>query len=73
MARCAAALDRCALAGHELRLPAARAGTVVFAATHGRVALFLSYSVEQDRERLHTFVDEILSLVLDVQPAAPTD
>jgi len=42
VARFATALERCASAGHPLRLPASRAGTVVFVATHGRVALFHS-------------------------------
>jgi AcrR family transcriptional regulator len=59
------ALERCAAAGHTLRLPPSRAGTVVFVATHGRVALFHSYSAEKDVNRLHAFVDEVVSLVVD--------
>ena len=65
VARFAAALQRCADAGHVLRLPASRAGTVVFVATHGRVALFHSYSAERNVARLHAFIDEVLSLVVE--------
>lgn len=65
VARFAAALGRCAHAGHPLRLPASRAGTVVFVATHGRVALFHSYSAERDVARLYAFIDEVLSLVVE--------
>lgn len=64
VARFAAALQRCADAGHVLHLPASRAGTVVFVATHGRVALFHSYSAERNVARLHGFIDEVLSLVV---------
>jgi AcrR family transcriptional regulator len=60
-----AALERCVHAGHTLRLPPSRAGTMVFVATHGRVALFHSYSAEQDVERLYSFIDEVVSLVVD--------
>jgi AcrR family transcriptional regulator len=66
VARFATALERCAGAGHPLRLPASRAGTVVFVATHGRVALFHSYSAERNVTRLHAFIDEVLSLVVDL-------
>jgi AcrR family transcriptional regulator len=59
------ALERCAAAGRTLRLPPSRAGTVVFVATHGRVALFHSYSAEKDVNRLHAFVDEVVSLVVE--------
>jgi hypothetical protein len=65
VARFATALERCAGTGHPLRLPPARAGTVVFVATHGRVALFHSYSAERNVARLHAFIDEILSLVVE--------
>lgn len=65
VARFSAALERCAHAGHTLRLPASRAGTVVFVATHGRVALFHSYSAERNVARLHAFIDEVLSLVIE--------
>ena len=64
MARFAAALERCAQAGYPLRLQASRAGTVVFVATHGRVALFHSYSAERNVARLHAFIDEVLALVV---------
>ena len=64
VARFAAALERCAQAGHPLRLPASRAGIVVFVATHGRVALFHSYSAERNVARLYAFIDEVLALVV---------
>jgi len=64
-ARFTDALQRCADAGYTLRLPASRAGIVVFVATHGRVALFHSYSAERNATRLHSFIDEILSLVVE--------
>lgn len=65
VARFSAGLERCAYVGHSLRLPASRAGTVVFVATHGRVALFHSYSAERNIARLHAFIDEVLSLVIE--------
>jgi hypothetical protein len=34
-------------------------------ATHGRVALCHSYSAERNVARLHAFIDEILSLVVE--------
>ncbi|MDT7575593.1 MAG: hypothetical protein QOH17_1926 [Pseudonocardiales bacterium] len=37
----------------------------MFVATHGRVDLFHSYSAERNIARLHAFIDEVLSLVIE--------
>ena len=57
------ALQRCEEAGHVLRMPAERAGIMVFVATHGRVALWHAASERDQVERIPKFVDEVVSVV----------
>lgn len=58
------ALDRCADAGHPLRLPSRRAAFMAFVASHGRVALWHAFPDEARAEQIEPFVAEVVSLVL---------
>jgi AcrR family transcriptional regulator len=60
-----AAFERCERAGQRLRLPSDRAAVVVFVGTHGRVALFHSGGAGEDADRMLSFVDELISLVVE--------
>jgi AcrR family transcriptional regulator len=60
-----AAFERCAEAGHKLRVPSDRAAVVVFVGAHGRVALLHSNPGERNAQHVRPFVDELVSLVLD--------
>ncbi len=57
------AFERCEAAGHPLRLPAERAGVVVFVGVHGRVALWHSDPDHGDAELIQSFADELISLM----------
>lgn len=62
--RIRAAVERCADAGHALRLPAQRAAITVFVGTHGRVALYhAAPDAGEGAVGIHSFVDELISLV----------
>ncbi|HJP78032.1 MAG TPA: helix-turn-helix domain-containing protein [Pseudonocardiaceae bacterium] len=58
------ALDRCAAAGHALRLPSRRAAFMAFVASHGRVALWHAFPDEGRVEQIEPFVAEVVSLVI---------
>ncbi|GHF49641.1 AcrR family transcriptional regulator [Amycolatopsis bartoniae] len=57
------AFERCADAGHALRLPADRAAVIVFVGAHGRVALLHSNPSERSAQGVPDFVDELVGLV----------
>jgi AcrR family transcriptional regulator len=57
-----AAFERCEHAGRSLRIPSERAAVMVFVGTHGRVALHHA-NPEHGRDRILSFVDELISLV----------
>jgi AcrR family transcriptional regulator len=59
------AFERCERTGQPLRLPADRAAVMVFVGIHGRVALYHSAPEDDDGDRILSFVDELISLVLD--------
>ena len=58
-----AGFERCAEAGHRLRVTPGRAAAVVFVGAHGRVALFHSVLNRTGAELVEPFVDELVSLV----------
>jgi AcrR family transcriptional regulator len=58
------ALQRCADAGHALRLPSRRAAFMAFVASHGRVALWHAFPDEGRAEQIEPFVAEVVSLVI---------
>ncbi len=58
-----AAFERCERAGRPLRVPSDRAAVMVFVGAHGRVALYHA-NPEQGSDRIPSFVDELISLVL---------
>ncbi|TVT21956.1 TetR/AcrR family transcriptional regulator [Amycolatopsis acidiphila] len=58
-----AAFERCAEAGHPLRLPSDRAAVIVFVGAHGRVALLHSNPSEHGAQAVAAFVDELLTLL----------
>ncbi|EWC61135.1 transcriptional regulator, TetR family [Actinokineospora spheciospongiae] len=57
------AFERCAEAGHALRVPADRAAVMVFVGAHGRVALLHSNPGEQHARAVTPFVDEFVDLL----------
>ncbi|WP_028920844.1 TetR/AcrR family transcriptional regulator [Pseudonocardia acaciae] len=65
LARFVETFERCERAGYKLRLPARRAGVMVFVAAHGRVALFHGNPTERSASLLPGFIDELVSLVFE--------
>ncbi|MBC2865043.1 TetR/AcrR family transcriptional regulator [Streptomyces mexicanus] len=59
------ALERCEQSGLTLRLPARQSAVTLVVAVHGRVALQHSSARRQGTQALRTFVDDLLSLVIE--------
>ncbi|GAA5167274.1 MULTISPECIES: TetR/AcrR family transcriptional regulator [Amycolatopsis] len=57
------AFERCAAAGHTLRIPSDRAAVIVFVGAHGRVALLHSNPGGPGAPAVRSFVDELVALV----------
>jgi AcrR family transcriptional regulator len=60
-----AAFERCERAGVRLRVSPHRAAVIVFVAAHGRVALYHCHRAAQDVEEIASFVDELISVLID--------
>jgi AcrR family transcriptional regulator len=59
------AFERCERAGVRLRVTPGRAAVIVFVAAHGRVALYHCDSAGKNSDDIASFVDELISVLLD--------